>query len=83
MQKQRRQSSRVIAYKNCFSTKDGKLVLSDLCRSHYMMGTTVGDDGKDQLREGERNVVLRILAFLNFSEESLLELIKEESNEST
>lgn len=48
------------AYKRLFATEDGKLVLNDLMYAHFIQGPLPLDNL--QYAEGQRNVVLRILA---------------------
>lgn len=74
----------LLAYRACFNTKAGRDVLLDLMKTHHMLDSTYkpNDQVETIRREGERNVVLRILHFLNFSPTDLDEIMKEEmSNE--
>lgn len=50
------------AYGRCFNSSDGKLVLEDMVRSFMLRSS------KDQFEEGERNIVLRILALVKEAE---------------
>jgi len=56
------------AYKHVFSTEDGKLMWGDMCKAHHMHSSTFvetpGPHDPLELarREGERNVLLRIMA---------------------
>lgn len=61
--KAKKKISIIAAYKEVFSSHLGKIVLLDLMKSHYVNGTTFDPDNTNLtiLREGERNVVLRIL----------------------
>ena len=60
-------------YKKCFSTVEGKRVLQDLiqfCKyrdSSYVAGDPTGT----AFNEGMRRVVLRMIKFLNMSEEDI------------
>lgn len=64
-------------YKKIFSGPDGALVLEDLMAAHGMMGPTYNGNVRDMLiKEGERQVVLRILKYLNVNERQLLERIE-------
>lgn len=58
----------VKAYQEIFATDNGKLVMEDLKLAHHMMSSTYRKDMSDKelaFREGERNVVLRILHILS------------------
>jgi hypothetical protein len=58
---------RVRAYQEVFATDNGKIVLEDLKYAHHMMSSTYKkdlQDGELAFREGERNVVLRIVHIL-------------------
>lgn len=62
-EEQYRQARVIIsAYKNIFSTPEGKLVLEDLEKTHHIYSSTFAGQDSDvtSFREGERNVVLRI-----------------------
>ena len=60
-----KQLKRVTAYQEVFNSAKGKEVLFDLMRSHHMMGSSFDKDHAEHARrEGERNVVLRILSLL-------------------
>jgi Mn-dependent DtxR family transcriptional regulator len=67
-------------YQRCFNTEDGKEVLKDLLRTHWMMTSTYNNKAnRDEMlvREGERNVVLRILSHVTQDPERVLKQIKE------
>ncbi len=69
--------SRIQKYQRVFSGPEGQEVLDDLMRTHHMMGTTFdGDTTKTIFREGERNVVLRILGILKTDTKWMQERIK-------
>lgn len=56
-------------YQKVFDTEDGKLILNDLANNFHMMGPTIrpGDNQEQYLiREGMRQVVLYILAKVNY-----------------
>lgn len=56
-------TERVIeAYRHVFSSEDGKLVLRDLMHAHYVQEPLPIDNLA--YAEGQRNVVLRILALI-------------------
>lgn len=48
------------AYRRLFDTDDGAVVLKDLMRAHYVQSPL--PRGEQEFAEGQRNVVLRILA---------------------
>ena len=55
----------VACYQAIFSSEDGKKVLYDLMRTHYIISSTFSKDPYETaLKEGERNTVLRILSIL-------------------
>ena len=61
------------AYKALFLNEAGEIVLKDLQRAHNMYGPLVAHEGPiDPMRmamaEGERNVILRIIAILETKE---------------
>ena len=74
----KREVSRVRAYQRVFNTPEGELVLQDLMKTHHFLGTTFDGDNvrKTIFREGERNVVLRILAILKMDVQHIQERIK-------
>ncbi len=54
-----------MAYINLFDTDNGRVVLDDLMKAHCMFSPTFeGDVNQALLKEGGRNVVLRILAII-------------------
>lgn len=62
------------SYQGVFSTAAGQIVLEDLKRAHHLYSSLVRDDGgpidpmQMAIAEGERNVILRILAILQTKE---------------
>ena len=63
-------------YQEAFGTEPGKRVLHDMIKTHYVMGSTFDINPSEMcLREGERNVVLRILHNLGVDVETLLKHI--------
>lgn len=53
-------------YENTFRSETGKRVLSDLINSHYIGGAVFDKDPHLMaFKEGQRNVILRILHILN------------------
>ena len=71
-------------YKRVFSSEQGKRVLSDLIASHYMMGSTftrgAGSEQDMAFKEGQRQVVLRIMTIMDQDPGQVAQAIKE-SNE--
>ena len=67
------------AYRRLFESPDGKIVLQNLMRSHFMLRNTVvaGDPNLTHFNEGQRAVVLKILTLLHVDEEHLNTLAKE------
>lgn len=69
--------SKIAAYKEVFSSPLGQVVLEDMMSTHYIQNTTFdGDSAKLIFREGERNVVLRILGLLKMDVKAIKERIK-------
>ena len=62
------------SYKRVFGTPDGQIVLRDMMGAHHYESSTLRAAGNPidplmlAVAEGERNVVLRILTFLNTKE---------------
>ena len=67
-------------YKQAFSTESGKAVLLDLLAEHYMM-KPVFQGTEDAIgiafRDGQRQVVLRILATMQLDVSEIYMLLKE------
>jgi len=64
----------VACYQAIFSSEDGKKVLYDLMRTHYIISSTFSKDPYETaLKEGERNTVLRILSILKIDPIQLLD----------
>lgn len=80
--KRRTKQQLTAAYKHVFSTEDGKLVLHDLLRScHALKSSYCRENTHDTaFAEGQRNVALRILGFLNVTDDGILELGKEQKS---
>ena len=66
-------------YKNVFNSLQGQRVLYDLMKNHHVLSTThvKGDPYESAMKEGERLVVIRILAFLKLNPQKLQQLIEE------
>lgn len=74
----RKSLKKIEAYMALFSSANGTLVLEDLMATHHMLGCTYsGDVNQMLIREGERNVVLRILSILKQDPKQLLERIEQ------
>jgi hypothetical protein len=70
-------------YHEVFGTAQGKRVLHDLMKTHYVLSTThVPMDGiATAHNEGERNAVIRILTILKTSPARMQRLMEEASND--
>lgn len=65
------------AYSQLFDSPLGKQVLQDLFKNHAMLHSTFnGDIHQMLLKEGERNVILRILTILKMDVAQLEERIR-------
>lgn len=70
-------ASRISAYQSLFNSKEGQIVLEDMMEAHHFKTSTFdGDQTKTIFREGERNVVLRILTLLKMDIKSINERIR-------
>lgn len=68
----------VSCYQKVFSSGEGHRVLLDLLKQHYMMESTFHSNPNEMyFREGERNVVLRILHLLKIDARELYKRIEE------
>ena len=68
------------AYKRVFNTPDGRLILQDLIEQHGVLHSVFDQNPNLMaLREGERNVVLRILSLIDCSSSEILKKIKDHS----
>jgi hypothetical protein len=79
MEKFQRRSQLVRDYQHVFGSVAGQRVLHDLMHVGHMLRPTYVVKDRDQmtLREGERNMVLRILTILKTDPEKLREMIEE------
>ena len=74
----RKPVDRALSYQALFSSDDGQKVLWDLMHNHHMIGSTFSKDPYEMaLKEGERNVVLRILQILKIDVATLAKRIEE------
>jgi hypothetical protein len=67
-------------YANTFGSEEGKRVLHDMMRTHKFLTPTLAS-GNDPIEmaffEGQRNVILRILTYLNMDVEAINRLVSE------
>lgn len=78
-EKSKKYTEVVHAYHNLFRSVDGDLVLTDLMKTHGILSNIYsGDINKMLIREGERNVVLRILHLLKVDINEINERIRNE-----
>lgn len=69
-------------YQSMFASPMGINVLHDLMKTHYVMGSTFDVNTNEMiLKEGERNVVLRILHILKINTKELLKNIEDANRE--
>lgn len=65
------------AYARVFTGKDGEDVLWDLMSNHFIISSTFDTNPTIMaMREGERNVVLRVLKILNMDVKTIKERIR-------
>ena len=74
--KESRQVAKIKSYKICFGSPHGKTVLYDLMRSFHVFGSCETDE-----QEGERRVILRIMALLQMDPIQMEQLINEQKEE--
>ena len=69
-----KESAVLQSYKRVFGTPDGQVVMRDMMAAHHFESSTLRAAGNPidplmlAVAEGERNVVLRIITFLNTKE---------------
>ena len=70
-------------YRAFFKSKHGEKVLYDLMKTHNFFTCTFvkGDRDEMLIKEGERNVVLRILSILKIDPQKLEQMMKKEEEE--
>jgi hypothetical protein len=69
---------KISAYQKVFSGVDGQRVLLDMMGAHGMLHSTFsGDVNQMLIKEGERNVVLRILTLMKADIKQLQERIEQ------
>jgi len=70
----KKKMDQVANYQSIFNSDEGKKVLYDMMKVHYVIGSTFSKDPYETaLKEGERNTVLRILSILQIDPQKLLE----------
>jgi len=69
----------VVAYKELFSSENGKLVLNDLMNITTFYRANFTSTEQLQYNEGARSVVLHIIKLLNLDVIQLRELIREDA----
>lgn len=78
-----KQITRSELYRRLFHSDDGKLVLNDLMNTHFVLRPTHTPENVQEAvhREGQRDVVLRILKILQTTPEKLRERLEEGQGE--
>lgn len=71
------------AYKSCFKSQSGKIVLQHLIKVHGVLRPSFIEDNQHatSFNEGGKNVVLKIMQKLHFKEEELSDQLIEEGEE--
>jgi hypothetical protein len=73
-----RYGATVANYKKTFNDPIGQKVLWDLMQAHHFLRNTfTGDVNEALIREGERNVILRIMAILKYDPKKIQQMIEE------
>lgn len=70
-------ANRVHAYQKVFTSPEGERVLHDMMKAHGMLQSHPANPQEMALKEGERLVILRILALLKTDPKKLLERIED------
>lgn len=74
----KKMQDKIASYRAVFNTEDGRKILFDLMRTHYLLSSSFNPDALEMARmEGERNVVLRILNIINTDPEKFRKLIED------
>ena len=81
--KRQKKADLVRAYRNVFSSTEGKLVLHDMMKTFHVLHSTM-DSNPHELayKEGERSVVLRILRTINTDPSELEKMLNEQEGQS-
>jgi DNA-binding GntR family transcriptional regulator len=75
---QRKRIVRTQDYHQTFTSEHGNRVLLDMMNRHYVLSSCFSSDALEMARrEGERNVILRIMQSLKADPEQLAKLIRE------
>lgn len=87
MSENKKRGERVLArvkdYQNVFNSASGKRVLNDMMDVHHVLHSSFDPNSATQMafREGERNVVLRILTLLKVKPDELRKKIEERNDD--
>ncbi len=75
----KRSVAKVTCYKAFWNTPEGRKVLEDMILHHNVMSSSfVKDDPYETaFKEGERNVILRILSIIKINPKKMIKLIEE------
>jgi hypothetical protein len=77
--KRHKKADLIRAYKNTFSSDEGKLVLHDLMKTFHVLHSTMDSNANEVMyKEGERSVVLRILRTINTDANELEKILNEQ-----
>lgn len=78
----KRYATLMAAYQNVFRSTEGEIVLKDLMKTHGILSNIYKGDINDMLiKEGERNVVLRLLSILDIDIDAIYERIDRETKD--
>lgn len=79
--KRHKKADLIRAYKNTFSSEEGKAVLHDLMRTFHVLNSTMDSSTNEVMfKEGERSVILRILRTINTDANELEKILNEQDN---
>lgn len=71
----------MVDYKRVFGSEQGQRVLNDLIANHFVMNTTYSRGSQAELdmafKEGQRQVVMRMMTIMNYDPEQVEKQIKE------
>lgn len=74
-----KQAKKVESFKKCFSSEEGKVVLSELVKECGMLKNSFrGNTDELLFNEGKRNVLLYILSIINVDLPTLLDTLEKE-----
>ena len=78
----KRFNAKVSDYRKTFTSPQGKEVLDDMFRAHFMMSSSFqGDATQGAYNEGQRAVILRIMQILNTKPEKVRQIIEQMEKE--